>query len=811
VDGAGSNLSSHTIQVEKPNASATVRKAFFLAASTGFTGRVIANGDITLNGTGISWDQAISNSIGSNNYLADVTSLVKPIMDAAAPGRTTFTIAEVSTSGIDGEILVVVFDDPTQTADQTVILLFGAQNIAGDTFAITLATPIDPAAAGARADMGLGISFGFQGSSQFSIVNVNGQRLTTAAGGQDDEQDAFAQNGGLLTVGGLDDSNANPPNPLATPTGPRDDDELYSLLPFITSTDTSISVFTQNPSNDDNIFFAYFVLSTAAIVGEGVVLSPLSATNPVGAQHTVTATVVDTNGNPVQGRLVTFQVLSGPNAGESGTDTTDANGEATFTYTGSGGAGTDQIQASFIDSLSNTKFSNIVTKDWVAPACPACETDGSGIVQLAVLQNVTVDFNPATPTCSGDPDLCAFFSFDKSGPTPDTWKAIFDVGGKKLVVKAGVTITTVPVPFPLNSPTNKSAPGIELRSTCELLIEQGAALVVAAVSQRAGDILIQIDGNITIDGTVSNAVSGADGRAGRVTIASCCGGIATGPASRIETRSQSTSGSDITLLTCCDPGGDIVINGLVDASYKGLEGGTGSTVSIVSFEGSVTIDGTNILGTDPAVTSGVTVRATRGPVPGAINIQAKGDVTVVGNAILNRTRPNYGAVALKTASRSAAGGVMAVQSLGGRIVASDRAFDNANRSNANARIDLAARGDIDMSVTSSVNQGASTNAKAVLTTQSTTGGQGGTNALRSFSGAILIGANAQSLATAGSGGTSGQNLLTSCAGVTNNGTVAPPDLVPGDDSGVCTPAAPTPTFTDCETDFGVVFGGTSDF
>ena len=367
VDGAGSNNASHTAQVEKPNASATVRKAFVLAASTGFSGRVLNNGDVGINGTPINWDAQVPGAIFNSNHRADVTSIVKPTVDAALPGRVTFTFTEVSASGIDGEILVVVFDDPLQTADSTISLLFGAQNISGDTFSITLAEPIDPNASGAVADMGLGISFGFQPSGQFSVVNINGQRLTSSAGGQDDGATA---NGGLITVGGLDDSNANPPDPNATdltcgpPQAPRCDDELYSLLPFITANDTSISVFTQNASNDDNIFFAYFHLSGAAIVGEGIVLSPTGVSNPVGTQHTVTAKVNNNNGVPVQDVPVTFNVISGPNAGDHGTDITDVNGEATFTYTGDGGAGTDQIQASFVDSQENTKTSNTVTKEW---------------------------------------------------------------------------------------------------------------------------------------------------------------------------------------------------------------------------------------------------------------------------------------------------------------------------------------------------------------------------------------------------------------------------------------------------------------
>ena len=41
-----------------------------------------------------------------------------------------------------------------------------------DNFAITLATPIDPVAPGALLDMGIGISFGYQGTTQYTIVDI---------------------------------------------------------------------------------------------------------------------------------------------------------------------------------------------------------------------------------------------------------------------------------------------------------------------------------------------------------------------------------------------------------------------------------------------------------------------------------------------------------------------------------------------------------------------------------------------------------------------------------------------------------------
>ena len=47
--------------------------------------------------------------------------------------------------------------------------------------------------------------------------------------------------------------------------------------------------YTDNPSDNDNIFFAALeVHGGAAVVGEGLTLSPASGTSKVGESHTVT-------------------------------------------------------------------------------------------------------------------------------------------------------------------------------------------------------------------------------------------------------------------------------------------------------------------------------------------------------------------------------------------------------------------------------------------------------------------------------------------------------------------------------------------
>ena len=394
IDGLGTNLPAGTITIIKP-AGATVRSAYFAAASTGFSLRKLNNTDVQIDGANVAWDLETPSSISSWNHWSNVTGMVKAKIDAAAAGPVSFRITEVSTFGIDGEILAVIFDDPNQTTSNTVILLWGAQDIAGDTFNIGLASPIDLSDANFALDMSLGISFGFQGSVQVSLVDVNGTRMTSSAGGQDDGVGAIG-NGALLTVGGVGDTNANPP-PFAGPGGNhRFDDELYNLLPFVANGDMSITVDTINPSNDDNIFFAALLVTSAtAIVGEGILLAPAIATNDIGDTHTLTASVQDDNGDPVVGRDVKFVVVAGPHATTMGTVATNAGGVATFSYVGTT-VGIDTIEASFVDSTGTTQTSNQVRKEWV-PRTVDClnEVTWVPVAGSFVSDPTAVPFGPA--------------------------------------------------------------------------------------------------------------------------------------------------------------------------------------------------------------------------------------------------------------------------------------------------------------------------------------------------------------------------------------------------------------------------------
>jgi len=156
-------------------------------------------------------------------------------------------------------------------------------------------------------------------------------------------------------------------------------------------------------------------------------LDPETATNTVGDVHTVTATMSTDDGQtPLEGIDLYIFVIKGPNAGERVRGFTDASGQVVLTYTGDGGAGSDQMgtEACF-QGCGN-----------VDPYIDGCVADPDPCVNTF--------FND--PTCDGAVDdeyVCDFATKDWVQPTP--------------------TPTPTAAPTPTPSPT--SAPAAELPST----------------------------------------------------------------------------------------------------------------------------------------------------------------------------------------------------------------------------------------------------------------------------------------------------------------------------------------------------------
>jgi hypothetical protein len=252
IDAWG-GTSSGLISVDIP-AGGQVYKSYLYSADVWGSG--LSN--VSLDGTTLISSAASKLDVGArqgnspNENIWDVTSIVNSVVGG---GSGLFNISVAEFGYLDGEILATLYNVPSAPVS-TAFIFDGELASGGDSFDINLGTPIDKTDPNFQALLSLGISYSYQPAGQYSRIDVNGQRLTTSAGGQDD---GGGYNGGLITAGGIGDSPDNPANPYATDgAGPRYDDELYSLLAYINNGDTVIHFDTNNPSFDDNVFFLGF-------------------------------------------------------------------------------------------------------------------------------------------------------------------------------------------------------------------------------------------------------------------------------------------------------------------------------------------------------------------------------------------------------------------------------------------------------------------------------------------------------------------------------------------------------------------------
>lgn len=144
-----------------------------------------------------------------------------------------------------------------------------------------------------------------------------------------------------------------------------------------------------------NAAIAELILSPVALIQPNptlfasVGLSPATSTNAPGTSHTVTATALSAPNAPVPGVTINFIVQTGPNAGKTGTGTTNAQGQTTFTYTDTSTGPypkTDTIQA-FIGPINTGLPSNIVSKTWSSVL--ACDVNADGQVDNRDIAAIT--------------------------------------------------------------------------------------------------------------------------------------------------------------------------------------------------------------------------------------------------------------------------------------------------------------------------------------------------------------------------------------------------------------------------------------
>jgi hypothetical protein len=256
-DGAGSLSAANTVNATVP-AGATVIAAYLYQSNQNTGG----NQPVSLNGNALSFSTNVVNTSATflNSSRADVTSIVAPVINGGAGGVYNFAVNEGNTNGTDGTALVVVYQLGSLPVS-TVAILDGFSAVGGDTATLGFSSPLNPLAPGFAAEMRLGI--GFSCCNQSSNVTVNGTTITNVAGNFDDG--AQSSNGSLITVGGDDD-----PFSTLLPTY-ANDHERYNLVPYINPGDTSITIRTNNPTADDNIFLALFqVTGIASVTTSGV-------------------------------------------------------------------------------------------------------------------------------------------------------------------------------------------------------------------------------------------------------------------------------------------------------------------------------------------------------------------------------------------------------------------------------------------------------------------------------------------------------------------------------------------------------------
>lgn len=267
IDGWGGNTNANGMLLADTPFGSEVLQAYLYAPSVwgGGTSNVSLAGNL-LNTTAATTLTPDVNQATTLRW--DVTSIMRPLIEGTN-GLQSFAYKEAGE--MDGGVLVIVYKNAS-TANGTAIIMDGELATTGDTTTLTFASPY----VGGDVIMSLASSFSFNGNGntnatgQVTTIDVitsstASRRLSGCAGGNDDAN--FLQaNGALITVGGIGDSATNP-DPLCA--GGAGDDELYNLAlgnsadatPFLQAGDSSVTLNTLNPSNDDNVFFMGFTSS----------------------------------------------------------------------------------------------------------------------------------------------------------------------------------------------------------------------------------------------------------------------------------------------------------------------------------------------------------------------------------------------------------------------------------------------------------------------------------------------------------------------------------------------------------------------
>jgi RHS repeat-associated protein len=179
-----------------------------------------------------------------------------------------------------------------------------------------------------------------------------------------------------------------------------------------------------------------------------LVLQPANSSASGGSPATATAGLTDASGAPLANVTVNFKILSGPNAGQSGQDVTDSQGNARFTYTGTT-QGADILQASVQNASTATVLSSQAVMNWQTASCAGAGAQNNA-ASLIYIGATSGEFND-------NAELAALLT-DSTGAPASGRALAFSLGGQNFsaitdatgVARVDTTLSSAPGPVPVS-------------------------------------------------------------------------------------------------------------------------------------------------------------------------------------------------------------------------------------------------------------------------------------------------------------------------------------------------------------------------
>jgi hypothetical protein len=277
------------------------------------------------------------------SFRADVTGLVTPGGNGAYL-LTGFGSGSVTALN-EGATLVILYTDPAALQNRDIVIYNGSDTIDDNVASVSTTMTIPPV--------------GSPPNARTTYIVADGQAFT----------DTTLFNDNVIDTNGFQASD-----------GPLWDTDTFQaqIAPYVAPGDTTAKVGLARGTDCLVHVAQVFSATSQDILPLAVTLDPLADTNPVGTNHTVTATVTGFGGQPAEGETVVFEITGSVNLTVA--CTTNANGQCSITYQGPPFPGADKIHAFVDENNSGTQdpgepFSTPdATKVWVLPApTPGCE------------------------------------------------------------------------------------------------------------------------------------------------------------------------------------------------------------------------------------------------------------------------------------------------------------------------------------------------------------------------------------------------------------------------------------------------------